>query len=188
MSCVLVIGGSGDYLDVADRVVRMVDYQPRDVTAEARAIAERLPTGREHEGSAPTVLTRPRVLSRGSLDPRSRHRASYVRVPDERTLLFGAETIDLVAVEQLAGHAQLRAIGQALLFAAGLLDGGPLALPALLDAIEEAVAREGLDALEPWLFGDLAEFRRFELAATLNRLRTLRVETSQSERPPARSP
>jgi len=187
VSCVLVIGGSGDYLDVADRVVRMVDYEPRDVTAEARAIAERIPTGREREGSGRPALARPRVLCRGTLDPRSRHRASHVRVPDERTLLFGTETIDLVAVEQLAGHAQLRAIGQALLFAADLLEEHALALPALLDAIEDAVARQGLDALEPWLVGDLAEFRRFELAATLNRLRTLRVEKSQSE-PPARSP
>jgi len=188
VSCVLVIGGSGDYLDVADRVVRMADYQARDVTAEARAIAERLPTGREQPvGPGEAVLPPPRVLARGTLDPRSRHRTSYVRVPDERTLLFGAETIDLVAVEQLASRAQLRAIGQALLFAAALLDDRPLTVPALLDAIEGAVEREGLDALEPWRVGDLADFRRFELAAAMNRLRTLRVEESQAERPPPRS-
>jgi len=40
----------------------------------------------------------------------------------------------------------------------------------------DTLLRPGLDALEPWLVGDLAAFRRFELAAALNRLRALRVE------------
>ena len=36
---VLVVGGSGDYLDVADTVIRMDEYRPRDVTEEARGLA-----------------------------------------------------------------------------------------------------------------------------------------------------
>ena len=42
-STVLVTGGSGSYLDVADRVVCMDSYVPHDVTAEARAICQRMP-------------------------------------------------------------------------------------------------------------------------------------------------
>jgi predicted ABC-class ATPase len=39
-----VIGGSGDYFDVADRVVMMENFAPADVTAEAHAIARRFAT------------------------------------------------------------------------------------------------------------------------------------------------
>jgi hypothetical protein len=52
---------------------------------------------------------------------------------------------------------------------------GSRTLPGLLDEIEQLLAIEGLDALDPGKPGDLAGFRRFELAAALNRLRSLRV-------------
>ena len=176
VSCVLVIGGSGDYLDVADRVVRMVDYAPEDVTDAAREVAARLPTGREPARSEPPVAPTTRVLARSTLDARLRNRARYVKVPDERTLLFGRDTIDLVAVEQLASRAQIRAIGQALAFVADLLREEGLGLPEALDVVASAITKQGLDALDDRLVGDLAAFRRFEFAATLNRLRSLRVE------------
>jgi hypothetical protein len=108
-----------------------------------------------------------------------------VRVPDDRTLLFGAETIDLGGVEQIASRAQMRAIGQGLvLLAARVLEGrtteaGIPAAPdvaSALDAVEILLNQDGLDVLEPRKVGNLAEFRRFELAAALNRLRTLKVE------------
>jgi predicted ABC-class ATPase len=176
VSCVLVIGGSGDYLDVADRVIRMVDYAPEDVTNEARSVADRFPTGRQTERSDAPVAPPERTLARGSLDPRLRQRATYVRVPDRRTLLFGRDTIDLAGVEQLVSRAQVRAIGQALVYIARLSADRPLTVPEALDAAETAMREGGLDALEPRLVGDLAGFRRFELAATLNRLRSLCVE------------
>ncbi|MCH1927521.1 ABC-ATPase domain-containing protein, partial [Shewanella sp. C31] len=46
VSLVLVVGGVGDYLDLADTVVLMEEYRPREVTAEAKAIARAHPTGR----------------------------------------------------------------------------------------------------------------------------------------------
>jgi predicted ABC-class ATPase len=176
VSCVLVIGGSGDYLDVADRVVCMGDYAPADVTAAARAVAERLPTGREPDHSETPEPPTPRVLARGTLDARMRQRATYVKVPDDRTLLFGQETIDLVGIEQLASRAQIRAIGRGLVLIAELVREEGVELPEALDAVSSSVASRGLDALDDRLFGDLAAFRRFELAATLNRLRSLCVE------------
>jgi predicted ABC-class ATPase len=176
VSCVLVIGGSGDYLDVADRVVSMADYSPADVTAAARAVAERLPTGRAPDRSETPEPPTPRVLTKGTLDPRMRQRATYVKVPDDRTLLFGRETIDLVGVEQIANRAQIRAIGRALVLVAELLRDKGLELPEALDAVACSVASGGLDALDDRLVGDLAAFRRYELAATLNRLRSLCVE------------
>jgi hypothetical protein len=46
----------------------------------------------------------------------------------------------------------------------------------ILDRVEAVTLDQGLDAFTDWPVGDLALFRRFELAAVLNRLRRLRVD------------
>ena len=45
----------------------------------------------------------------------------------------------------------------------------------LVVAVMQAIAQEGLDVLDTRCTGDYVAFRPFELAAALNRLRTLRV-------------
>ena len=174
VSTVLVVGGSGDYLDVADTVIAMRAYRPEDVTERARAIAREQPTGRRTEARAPLAGSRPRRPLPGSVDPSKGRRRVHVKVPDARTLLVGAEVIDLAGVEQLASREQIRAIGHALAHLAPLCDG-ERDLSALLSAVEEAVAAAGLDALDARRPGDLATFRRHELAAALNRSRALVV-------------
>ncbi|MCD8509351.1 MAG: ABC-ATPase domain-containing protein [Bacillus sp. (in: Bacteria)] len=52
VSTVLVIGGSGDYFDVADNVILMNNYQPFDKTEEAKRIASSHIT-RQVEGDGP---------------------------------------------------------------------------------------------------------------------------------------
>jgi predicted ABC-class ATPase len=175
VSSVLVIGGSGDYLDVADRVIRMADYLPVDVTDAARRVAAELPTGRLQGSASPFEPPPPRRIDPASVDASRGRRSVYVRVPDGRTLVFGEETVDLVAVEQLVSRAQTRAVGQAMALLGTALLARSGSLSEALDALEARVAEQGLDALDERLVGDLAAFRRFEVAAALNRLRSLRV-------------
>jgi len=52
---------------------------------------------------------------------------------------------------------------------------GKQTLPQLLDLIEKELDEKGLEAMLPNLAGDFARPRRHELAAALNRLRTLEV-------------
>lgn len=49
ISSILVLGGSGDYFDVADTVIRMDAYRAYEVTTEAKSIAAQYPTGRQIE-------------------------------------------------------------------------------------------------------------------------------------------
>lgn len=58
VSTVLVMGGSGDYFDVADCIIQMADFEPRDVTKRARDISSASPSRRTGEGGAD--LPRPR--------------------------------------------------------------------------------------------------------------------------------
>jgi hypothetical protein len=46
---------------------------------------------------------------------------------------------------------------------------------AVIEAVMQAVAEEGLDVLDPRQNGDYVAFRPYELAAALNRLRSLQV-------------
>jgi len=175
VSSVLVLGGSGDYLEVADSVVAMREYRPRDVTREAREVAAFLPTGRVREIGEPLGAVRPRVPHPSSLDPRRGRREESLKVRGTDGLTLGWEELDLSSVEQIVSRAQLQAIGKGLLLAWRDFMDGSRSLPQILDLVEARIATGGLDALDPREVGTLAVFRRFELAAALNRIRSLRV-------------
>jgi len=175
VSTVLVMGGSGDYFDVADTVIAMDAYLPRDVTAQARAIAQKYRAERRPEGGERFGEVTPRVPLAESLDPSQGRREVKISARGVKTILFGTNEIDLGAVGQLVDPGQLNAIGQALYYARQYYMDGRRTLPDILDAVMTDIDREGLDVLDRRLVGDLARFRRYELAAALNRLRTLRV-------------
>jgi len=188
VSTVLVLGGSGDYLEAADAVVALRAYVPYDVTGRARAVAAEHPTGRTPESGSPLRHPGARRIEGGSLDPRSGRRAVHVKAPDLRTLLFGRESVDLGAVEQIVSRGQIRAIGGAMALLARELRDDAWSIPDALDLVQERVAERGLDALDDRMPGDLSAFRRHELAAALNRLRALRVVRGHSTDVPAGTP
>ena len=176
VSSLLVVGGAGDYLDVADRVIRMDVYQPGDVTAQAHQVAAAQPLG-EAAPRAPGAWPRstPRVPLPESLDARRGRRPERVRAVKTRAIEFGEEEIDVSLLYQLVDAAQCRMIGDLLLrLARGLCDGRR-DLPELLDALDAELQGHGLDSVAQSGFGDRARPRRFEIAAALNRLRSLRV-------------
>ncbi len=175
VSTALVMGGSGDYFDVADTVIAMDAYVPRDVTDQARAIAQKYRAERRQEGGDHFGQVMARVPLAESLDPRKGRREVKISARGMKTILFGISDIDLTAVEGLVHPSQLNAIGQALYYARQRYMDGRRTLPEILDAVMADVDRDGLDALDRRVVGDLARFRRYELAAALNRLRTLRV-------------
>ncbi len=175
ISTVLVVGGSGDYLDVADTVIAMETFRPHDVSARAGAVAAAHPTGRVTEDGRPFDVRLQRRPRPGSVDPRKGRRESSIRTRDIQTIQFGRETLDLFAVEQIVHWAQTRAIGAALDYAQGRYIDGHRSLSGILDLVMADIETEGLDVLERRRSGEFALFRRHELAAGFNRLRSLRT-------------
>jgi predicted ABC-class ATPase len=173
VSLLLVVGGSGDYLEVADTVLLMEDYRPRDVTDEARRIAAAHPTGRVATVPPHPLRVVPRAPLPRSFDP-SRGRRERVRARSLRELVFGEETLDLSALEQLVADSQARAIGAMLKRLWTLAQPDRSLRQLLADLFAEATNR-GLYALDP--SPDLAMPRLFEVAAAVNRLRGLAVES-----------
>jgi predicted ABC-class ATPase len=173
VSTVLVVGGSGDYLEVADTVILMEGYRPLEVTARAREVAAAHPTGRavlplpaEAGGQLPPAPRRPQPRS---FDPRRGQRAN-VRARGLRELQLGEQTIDLGALEQLVVDAQARGIGVLLAWLHAHGRAGA-SLRELTEQALTAMSERGLYALEP--LPELAAMRRHELGAAINRLRSL---------------
>lgn len=178
VSSVLVVGGAGDYLDVADAVIQMDEYEPVDLLERARAVVRELPLGdAAPRPPGPWPRTAPRIPDPESLDPSRGRRSERVRAVKTRSIEFGEEEIDVSALAQLVDPAQCRMIGDVLLeLARGLCDGRR-SLAEILDEVEARIAAKGIEALAAPGFGDRAQARRFEIAAALNRMRTLRIRT-----------
>ncbi len=174
VSTLLVVGGSGDYLDVCDTVILMEDYRPRDATGPARDIARRLPTDRATAEIVHPLRITPRLPLPESFDP-TRGRREKVRARGLRELVYGDDVIDLTALEQLVDDSQARAIG-VLLRRLRELSRQKLPLRELLDVAFQEVQQRGLYALEA--SPELALPRPFEVAGAVNRLRSLMVATS----------
>ncbi|MEB3232275.1 MAG: ABC-ATPase domain-containing protein [Leptolyngbyaceae bacterium] len=214
VSTILVMGGSGDYFDVADTVIGLFDYQPQDLTEDAKAIAQQYQTDRAAEGGQSFGQLTPRIPLAKRLDPssegergdrgyrgkasrgdryrndregdRSDDRGGPDRKRDDRgpklkardvdELQFGKETIDLSAVEQLMDLGQVRGIGSAIAYLQDRYLNGNDSLTDIIATVIRDVDDKSLDVLTSSPSGELVRFRSFELAAALNRLRSLDIQ------------
>jgi len=175
ISTILVIGGSGEYFDVADRVICMVEYQPEEVTKKAQIIARKYRAQRQAEGGDSFGEIMPRCPLACSLDPSRGKRDVKIQSSSTRSISFGRSTIELDSVEQLVDVSQTRAIGDTLNYAKRYMDGRR-PLSEILDRVSTDLEEKGLDIISPYPVGHFAAFRRLELAAAINRLRTLEVK------------
>ena len=173
ISTVVVVGGVGDYIDVADRVILLEDYAPSDATLRSREITRKFPPRAplaEREAFPP----RERAIDTSSIDLR-RGKRQTARGRGLHTIELGSERVDLSYLEQLAEAGQTEAVARVIRewAAAGEVRGmGELVREALA-----SVADKGLDSLgtsrgHP---GEMSLPRAQELAAAINRVRPLRA-------------
>jgi len=177
VSTILVMGGSGDYFDVVDTVISMDNFEAYNVTEKAKEIAKNYSTSRAAEGGENFGEITQRVPVPASLDPSRGRRDVRVKVRDVDELAFGTEEIDLGAVEQIVDSGQLRAIAAAMVYAKQQYMDGKRTLSEIIDLVMADIGAQGMDILSPFPEGDFAMFRRFELAAAINRLRSLSVDS-----------
>ena len=183
ISTVLVMGGSGDYFEVADRVIALDSYGVDDVTTRAKAIAAEHPSQRQGEGGHHFGSLPRRQIQLPPFD--TGRKPAKVKIQGLTTLTIGTENIALRALEQLVEPNQAKAIAHAILTWQQQQRAQPL--PTLLDNVMARVKQQDFDALTPYPMADLSEFRRYELAAVIARLRGLSIiseKTSNGNFPP----
>lgn len=177
VSTMLVVGGSGDYFDVADCVVMLENFIPKDATNEARQIASahKSESTQKHLELAATTPF-PRVPAR-SMQKLLDDTNCKTAVRSKTLVHFGELELDLVCVEQLSEKSQTRAISEAITGGLQQQLKQNKSLAKVLDELEQQFDKHGLDVLAPkMMLGQFARPRRFELAAAINRLRSLRMQ------------
>lgn len=183
VSTLIVVGGSSEYLGVAHHVMAMKDYRPVDMTDRVH----RLAMPKHREPNRPMHIKDQRRVMAHSFDPSFHSCRLGKTIPtrikplrmQEKVLEYGNQQLDLTSLGAIVDPAQVMAIGYALLLARIRFKDAALSPSGLAAALDEMIDKEGLELLVP---DDgpprmMARPRRLEMAAAINRIRSLQVET-----------
>lgn len=171
ISTILVAGSSGAYFHVADRVIQMDCYVPKEVTKEAKEAAAGFGEGVQSLKLTPVSFERvPKKFKTGGRDERFK-----MKVLGRDSLQFDRDVVELRFVEQIADTEQIAALGYLLKYAGTHFIDGRRNLIQIVDLLEKKVAAEGLAALaeDGYLSVNLCMPRRQEIFACINRCRSL---------------
>lgn len=175
VSTVLVMGGSGDYFDVADTVVRLDNYRFFDVSTEVKLISERHKTHRKFEGGEEFGTITPRYPLRDGFNPhKGRSRKLNIKARGLNALTFGRGNIDLSCVEQIVEAGQIRSIGDIMYYLAKNAFHGGVSLKEALRGVKNKIERGEIDDVLHYQSGEYSAPRIHEIAAAINRLSSLK--------------
>lgn len=176
VSTILVMGGSGDYFDIADTVIMMDNYQSRFVTTRAKEIALKHVSKRIDEGGSNFGKITARQPLVKSFDASRGRRDVKIDAKGMRTILYGSTAIDLSYLEQLVDPSQTRCIGSVIHYYSEHYLEKTKYLGEGLTKVMEDVSKKGFDMLLPQKAGNLAMPRIYEVAGAINRMRTLKIK------------
>ena len=174
ISTVIVAGSSGAYFHIADTIIQMDRYEPKEITKLAKETAKDFPamSGMENPAEKPVFVRCPRQ-GRG-FKPNDRIK---MKTMGKEMVQINRETIDLRYVEQLADTEQVSALGYCVRYAEKHLFQGKDTIQNVVDKLEEKICREGLSSLceSTASVANLAMPRGQEIFACLNRYRGLNL-------------
>ena len=174
VSTILVIGGSGEYLSVADRIYMMTDYRIHDVTARAREICQ-----------VHGVTSKPREIADWS-QRRCMYGDGFTSYPknsgSERLavsnmgfIFIGDENIDVRGLHDIVSKAQLYALGFMLRYLEISNNDTKIDIPEKFLMLYEKMEKEGVDCVFSSYFTTCERFldlpRKQEFMALINRMR-----------------
>lgn len=161
ISTVLVAGGSGMFIDVADQVILLDEYRPADITDQARELSR--PIDEQPEFAAVRQRCPKSVTFRKPPQAKGLHSIRAGKDADSY--------LDLAALTQLVENSQTNAIAFAINNALSDADGHTSTAELVEGALGQ-LRRRALGSRHP---GRLAIPRRHEVVAALNRFRNLTV-------------
>jgi len=180
ISTIMVMGGSGDYFEVADTVIMMDNFIPYDVTERAMEVRKEIPINRKIETSSKFRYNNRCPVS-GCIKP-FKGKKLKLDVRGKTKIMIGQELVDLLQVEQIVDTSQTRAIAYTMNYISSKYINGKLSMDQLMKKLNKDIETYGLDVLAPRgrrYPNNIAKPRIFEVAAALNRLRTFKVKGCQ---------
>lgn len=176
VSTILVIGGSGEYLSVADKILMMDNFILSDATEKARKIAGYTPPPRGSAEIPATPPTAPRAGKGFSTykEPRGKERFALT---ETGFLLFGRETTDLRPIRSITSPEMANAIALILREAANRLafGGGNFVPDELIDSVLNDITKNGLDSIRSNRYDNifLEMPREVDISAVIDRMREI---------------
>lgn len=170
ISTILVAGSSGAYFHIADCILQMEQYRPKDITALAKKEAEQFPAVSIPEDK-PDLPSFDRCPERDMNFVREDRIKMKVMGKDQ--IQLNRENLILRGLEQLVDSEQTLAVGWMLTWVQKKAVNGKITMQQAADKVMELVRKEGLAGLAEgsYLPVNLAMPRKQEVLAAFNRYR-----------------
>ena len=174
ISSILVAGSSGAYFYIADTILQMDRYVPKDITEYAKKEAESYPviTGPEAPAEKPDFRRCPQPSPAFKGNDRIK-----MKTLSREGVMINKETIDLRYVEQIADSEQVTALGYCMRYAQKHILNGRKDLRQVVEELEQVMEKGTLSALceSSSSVSCMAMPRKQEIFACFNRYRGLRL-------------
>ncbi len=172
ISSIIVAGSSGSYFHVADHILQMDQYIPKDITAFVKEEAKAFPAASlPNETFAKPEFHRSFPCNRELKG----NRRVKMKTLGKNAFSLNKETVDLRYLEQLADSEQTTALGYALLYAQLHFMDGNRNIKQVVDALFDLIETKGLASIldSKYVKSNLAMPRKQEVFGCLNRYRKL---------------
>jgi len=174
ISTIIVAGSSGAYFHIADRIIQMDRYIPKDITALAKQEAEKFPaiSSPEQKAKKPDFARCPRPDKAFQGNERIK-----MKTMGKEAVMINRDTIDLRYVEQITDSEQVTALGYCVRYAQKHLLDGKKNLQQIVSELEEVMEKKSLAAIceNSSSIACMAMPRRQEIFACFDRYRGLKL-------------
>ena len=174
ISTIIVAGSSGAYFHIADRIIQMDRYIPKDITALAKQEAEKFPaiSSPEQKAKKPDFARCPRPDKAFQGNERIK-----MKTMGKEAVMINRDTIDLRYVEQITDSEQVTALGYCVRYAQKHLLDGKKNLQQIVSELEEVMEKKNLAAIceNSSSIACMAMPRRQEIFACFDRYRGLKL-------------
>lgn len=174
ISTVIVAGSSGAYFHIADTIIQMDRYVPKNITEYAKREAESYPmlTGPEERAKKPDFRRCPQPSPAFKGNDRIK-----MKTMGRESVMINKETIDLRYVEQITDSEQVTALGYCMRYAQKHLLNGRKDLRQIVEELEQVMEKGTLSALceSSSSIACIAKPRKQEIFACFDRCRSLRL-------------
>mgnify|MGYP002797300900 FL=1 len=178
VSTILVIGGSGEYLSVADKIYMMEDYLIHDVTDKSKNICSSYNVTSVFPSSANWQQCRTLYSDRFSSYPEGSG-TEKLEVADMGFVIIGDEKIDVRGLHDIVSSRQLDTLGFMLRYLEVSNNDRKIDIEKKINDLYARIDEEGLDFLYSSFFTTCERFldlpRKQELMALINRMRKINM-------------
>lgn len=174
ISTIIVAGSSGAYFHIADRIIQMDRYVPKDITALAKQEAEKFPaiSSPEQKAKKPDFdrCPCPDKAFRGN-------ERVKMKTMGKEAVMINHDTIDLRYIEQITDSEQVTALGYCVRYAQKHLLDGKKNLQQIVSELEEVMKKKSLAAIceNSSSIACMAMPRKQEIFACFDRYRGLKL-------------